>query len=270
MDSQSATAPRDEPTEQWRTLTAVVTGTRHRKHQQGCQDVLRTAVVDGRLLLVTLADGAGSARLGTLGAELASAAALRVIAQLRPASPGSPTTAAQNAAQVIRQSLAEARQALEREAQRQAVSLRELATTLLVAVATPDLVVAGQIGDGAVVWGKGTDEWHTLTRPASGEYLNETVFVTSESALAAAQIAQQQGPIRELALFSDGLQMLAMKLTAAEPHPPFFRPLFRWFRESHDPAGAAQTLDQWLRSPRVTERTDDDLSLCLAVCGPVA
>ncbi|MCP5515769.1 MAG: protein phosphatase 2C domain-containing protein [Verrucomicrobiales bacterium] len=250
----------------WRTVSAVVSGARHRLHQQACQDVLRTAVIDEHRLLVTLADGAGSAKYGGDGAELATAAALRRLAGYRPAStpPASASGPADDLPATIRQSLADARTAIEQEAARRKVAPRELATTLLVAVATADWIAAGQIGDGAVIWGEGADEWRTLTRPASGEYLNETVFVTSEGALATAQIVRQEGPVREVALFSDGLQMLALKLATAEPHAPFFRPLFRWHREARDPIAAARTLDQWLRSPRVTERTDDDLSLCLA------
>ena len=36
------------------------------------------------------------------------------------------------------------------------------------------------------------------------------------------------GPINGVALFSDGLQMLALKIPGGTPHPPFFTPLLNF------------------------------------------
>lgn len=251
---------------------------------------------------MALGDGAGSATSGGLGADLATRAALRAMAAhcadkqaraglveertvtpaggSRPTNPqpqpeltgtcrpgaltgrGSGQLPAAEAA--IRRAFGEARTALEREAAGRGGALRDLATTLLVCLATPEWIAAGQIGDGAVVLGEGDGAWRTLTKPASGEYLNETVFVTSDDALDRAQIATHKGPVRELAVFSDGLQMLALKLADTAPHAPFFRPLFNWLSKANDPFAAGRDLHVLLHSPRVTDRTDDDLSLCLA------
>lgn len=247
----------------WRTVSAVLAGERHRRQQAGCQDALRTAVVGDRWLLATLADGAGSAPLGAVGAELATAAALRQLAvglsQNRPEDrPPAPES-------LVRPALTAAREALEREAVSRRLPLRQFAATLLVAVATPDWILAGQIGDGAVVIGDGDGGWRALTRPAAGEYLNETVFLTSNGALERAQVALHPGALREVALFSDGLQMLALRLADGRPHTPFFRPLFGWLARAADSFVAGRELAAWLRSPKVAERTDDDLSLCLAL-----
>lgn len=249
----------------WHTATAVVSGVRHRRNQAACQDVLRTAVVDDQWLLVALADGAGSAPLGGLGADLATRGALATMAahcldKEARTQPSATETA-------IRKAFAEARGLLEREVAAREGALRDLATTLLVCLATPEWLVAGQVGDGAVVLGEGQGAWKTLTRPASGEYLNETVFLTSDDALDRAQVATHEGAVRELAVFSDGLQMLALKLADAAPHEPFFRPLFNWLSKANDPFAAGRELESLLRSPRVTDRTDDDLSLCLARWG---
>ncbi|MCB1125885.1 MAG: protein phosphatase 2C domain-containing protein [Verrucomicrobiae bacterium] len=246
----------------WHTATAVVSGVRHRRNQAACQDVLRTAVVDRKWLLVALADGAGSAPLGGLGADLATRSALGALAT--HCADRQARTQPVDTETAIRKGFAEARGVLEREAAGRAVTLRDLATTLLVCLATPDWIVAGQVGDGAVVLGEGEGAWRTLTRPASGEYLNETVFVTSEDALDRMQVAPHEGAVRELALFSDGLQMLALKLADAAPHEPFFRPLFSWLSRTTDPFTTGRELESLLRSPRVADRTDDDLSLCLA------
>ena len=64
-----------------------------------------------------------------------------------------------------------------------------------------------------------------------------------------------------VALLTDGLQSLALKLPAATPHAPFFRPLFQF---ASDPLKSGE-IAGWMASPKVAARTDDDLTLLLAV-----
>ena len=67
-----------------------------------------------------------------------------------------------------------------------------------------------------------------------------------------------------IAILSDGLQMLALKIPEYMPHAPFFSPLFRFVAEVTDETEAKEQLEAFLRSPRVRKRTDDDLTLLLA------
>lgn len=246
----------------WITATAVVAGIRHRRNQAACQDVLRTACIGPRRLLVALGDGAGSAARGGEGAELATGAALAHLAA--PVHLPTSQLRIEPGEAAVRGALAAARAAVLRRAEEQQRSPRDFATTLLVCVAEPDLVLAGQIGDGAIVTGAGDSKWGALTRPTAGEYLNETFFVSSEDALDRAQVTHAKGPVQELAVFSDGLQMLALGFAEGTPHAPFFKPLFGWLAAAGDPHQAGRDLTAFLHSPRVTDRTDDDLSLCLA------
>jgi hypothetical protein len=71
-------------------------------------------------------------------------------------------------------------------------------------------------------------------------------------------------PISRLAVMSDGLIRLALKMPAQEPHEPFFAPLFRFVEMITDPAEAEAQLAAFLSSERVNARTDDDKSLVLA------
>jgi hypothetical protein len=69
-------------------------------------------------------------------------------------------------------------------------------------------------------------------------------------------------------VMSDGLTRLALKRPNNEPHPPFFKPLFAFVESSassNDPAQANDALVEFLTSPRVCERTDDDKALVLAL-----
>lgn len=254
-------AQRARATRPWSVLAAAVRGTGHEKTGQPCQDAVAWRVVHG-VLLAAVADGAGSARLSEVGSETATRAALdHLEAAPELAGFGADEAAAR---QHLRAAFQAAREALNAEAEKRQARAGELATTLLVCVAGAEHVWAAQVGDGAVVYAGADGAWRVLTRPAAGEYLNETVFLTSEGALDRLQMASTPGAVRELALFSDGLQMLALKMPEAAPHAPFFRPLFEWFGHAGDAPTAREQLVAWLRSPRVAERTEDDLTLLLA------
>lgn len=142
-------------------------------------------------------------------------------------------------------------------------TLREFATTLLLAVVTPEWVAAVQVGDGAVVVEDGAGDLRTLTTPEHGEYLNETAFITSSDYLARAQYAVwRHDGLRSVALLTDGLELLALDLARNVPHAPFFRPLFAF---AAAPDSTEEELAAFLRSERVCARTDDDKTLVLAV-----
>jgi hypothetical protein len=61
--------------------------------------------------------------------------------------------------------------------------------------------------------------------------------------------------------------MLALKIPPGIPHAPFFSPLFQFVTDMTDAVVANEQLGTFLRSPRVTERADDDLTLFLAALG---
>ena len=211
---------------------------------------------------MAVADGAGSAKLGEVGSEIAVRAALDCLAGALKAP--APMADDAGAKAVLRSALEAALKCVVAEATARQAKPGDLATTLLVCAAFPDRLVGAQVGDGAVVFATGDGALRTLTRPAGGEYLNETVFLTSEGALGRAQFEVWAGRACQLALFSDGLQMLALKMPDATPHAPFFKPLFAWLDRVTEPAAAKGDLEALLRSPRVTDRTDDDLTLLLA------
>jgi hypothetical protein len=144
------------------------------------------------------------------------------------------------------------------------VAARDLACTLIAVVATPELIAVAQIGDGAAVAGDRAGNAIALTVPPCGEYINETIFLISPNAIETAQFQVLREKLRHLAVFSDGLQMLALKIPEGTPHGPFFAPLFRFSGEWKEEEDAKQQLESFLRSPRVCERTDDDLTLLLA------
>jgi Protein phosphatase 2C len=164
--------------------------------------------------------------------------------------------------EILISALRSARLRIEQIAEEENSLLRELASTLIVVVATTQIVAATQVGDGASVLFDGAGDLVTLTRPQPAEYINETTFLVSATYLEGAQLVIRKGIARNIAIISDGLQMLALKMPGGDPYAPFFKPLFRFVANAGE--DAPEQLAGFLRSQRVSERTDDDLTLLLA------
>lgn len=242
----------------WRVAAASVQGVSHLRADIPCQDAHHFALHGEGALVAAVADGAGSALRGEVGAEVAARAAIEFLAEA--ALPGAETCAWET---FLHETLKVARIAVEAQAGLREMPVRELATTLIVAVATADCVAVAQVGDGAAVI-ESEEGVLALTRPHLGEHANETTFLIAPEALDVAEIRVWQGRARHLALFSDGLQRLALKLPEGTAHAPFFGPLFRFVEQAEDLNAAHSRLEAFLRSPRITDRADDDLTLLLA------
>jgi hypothetical protein len=246
----------------WQVVGAAAAGTSHLRTGLPCQDAQGFLTLPNGLLLVALADGAGSAEFSDQGARRAVEEALRALAGGLEEAPLAPA----DWPDVLRQAFALARKAVLGLANGD--STRAYACTLTCAVASAQALAVGQIGDGAVVALDAEDALFTVTRLQRGEYANETHFLTQEDALDQLIVDLVERPLRGLAVMSDGLIRLALKLPSLEPHLPFFQPLFRFARASEPQA--AEQLAAFLESERVNARTDDDKSLVLAVLSRAA
>lgn len=253
----------------WQVLASSVVGTSHIKRGQGCQDAHYWRRVAPDILVSAVADGAGSASLADLGAKIAVERSVDFVCEILMLN--SPMNNLSNCPtddlgwqNLLLDALRSAQSVITQTAEKLEVELRELATTLILVIATPEIVIGGQVGDGASVIGDCHGQIISLTMPDSGEHINETTFLIEENALDHIKIKIWHGQVTNLAIFSDGLQMLALKMPMATPHEPFFQPLFKFLQQVTDIEEANKQLEGFLRSPKVTERADDDLTLLLA------
>jgi len=142
---------------------------------------------------------------------------------------------------------------------------RDYASTVLGTVAGNGLAIFFQIGDGAIVTAEGT-ECRTAFWPEQGEYANTTYFLTDAEYLSHLHISHAASP-DSIALFTDGLQNLALSLAQKSAHPGFFFPLFSALKESPEGllAGFPDQLAAFLSRESISARSDDDKTLVLAV-----
>ena len=152
-----------------------------------------------------------------------------------------------------------------RAAEEASLSPRDYACTFLGVVSTATQSVLVQVGDGGIVVDVGEGLVLPII-PMSGEYANMTYFVTDEDALSRVQVKLFLAPVHKLAVFTDGLQRLAINMAVQTPHEPFFTRFFAILAKASldDEERLQDELEAFLRSQPVEERTDDDRTLVLA------
>jgi hypothetical protein len=255
------------PPRRIRALRACVTGGGHVRAEVGCQDAVEYGIRDGHTLISVLADGAGSAAHAEVGAQVAVAAALQILSDLAhlEALTTNIDTHLEAVSGLLRQAAAEAREAVRREAEARNTPLRAFASTLIVIINLPCGTAVAHIGDGAVVVRDAAGQLLTLSAPERGEYANETSFLTNENALDTLRLSLFPGVVTHMAAFTDGIQGMALESRTWQPHSGFFTPLFHFVdRLAEEDSVGTEQLTAWLQSPKIMERTDDDMSLLLA------
>jgi len=243
----------------WKLIFASAAGTSHTERDLPCQDATHAQRVEtpaGMFLVLSCADGAGSAQFAEQGAAAASAAVVEAVA----------AALAQGASldeQLLRDGFAAAHRAVLAMADLLQAPPRELSSTLLLAVLGPDSCGFAQVGDGVIVYREQAELRHVFW-PDNGEYSNTTYFVSAPSYVDRLQCRLHPTAAAEVALMTDGLQNLALRLAEKAVHAPFFEPMFQSLRQCETTEQLVAPLQQFLNSPAVNARTDDDKTLMLA------
>jgi hypothetical protein len=250
----------------WRIVQASSPGTSHIDHGEVCQDECLAGVFDAPdgegYFLGLVSDGAGSAVHGGRGASITCEAGSVIIEQWVCES----TSLSKLTPEAVTSWVVAIRQRICQAAEADGLISRDFACTLLGAVVGTNTAAFFQVGDGAIVIGDG-DSFSPVFWPETGEYANMTYFVTDEDALVGhLRVEISLSPPEEVAMFSDGLQRLALVYESQTAYTPFFEPMFRTLRKADliTYNTLSEQLARFLSSPKVNERTDDDKTLVLA------
>jgi hypothetical protein len=245
----------------WKYASASVIGTSHSSSPESvCQDANRCLFLsDSGLLVCAVSDGAGSAARSDEGSRLACEIVVREAscASLQEVCERSFSISVLNAI----------RAALLAKSQEIGARFKDFACTLLVAILKDDSAAFWQIGDGAICFRlSGEESFHYAFWPAKGEYANITEFVTDENAADELQFDNCSLSIADLALFTDGLERLALDFALGEVHSRFLAPLFPYLRVGQPGYSEeiSSRMREFLSSARVNSHTDDDKTLILA------
>jgi len=246
----------------WKVIGQSVIGTSHTASGKGCEDACRYAITgsDNATLIFFISDGAGSASHAADAATLCVEAAVDFAAQHS----GGNETLDDEFLFRLAESLYDQ---LEHKATQLQVPRNEFSCTLLGGILYPDKAGFLQIGDGAIIRNDGNGHFTHIFWPHNGEYQNSTSFLIDDPNLSQLKTRIIDGSINEIAVFSDGLQLLALNNESETVHQPFFTSLFHPLRKAVDEEHIAilnKRLSEYLSGTTINSRTDDDKTLLLA------
>ena len=257
------------PANHWRVAHVSLTGPGHAQMNTPCQDYscfLTMPRLSPDTIIAATADGLGSAENSAIGSRItAQAACAHASHELwkhrhQHTDPDTLET-------ILNHAVLSARTSLQHYARRRQVPLPTLATTITLVIHTAQTLAAVQIGDGAAIVSTDASSYHTLLKPQRGEYANQTDAITNRRSLQNAQIAiaKPHYPLTSIALSTDGLLSVTMDAATHSPHTPFFRNMETWLRNHQGPRHPNTDLASILDQPSITQKTNDDISLILAV-----
>ncbi len=248
----------------WQFVAASVIGTSHDATGDDCQDRCLAQVEKFQdhppLLSIFVADGAGSAVRGREGAEMAVEVSAEFIARAYrlPEFVLNDNFAVETVRAV--------RDRIYAQAEKMGSTARDYACTFLCVLSSSQGTLVMQIGDGGIVLDVGRG-LQLFVAPMSGQYANMTYFVTDEDALDVLVAKVFPDRASKVAVFTDGIQRLALNMNINTPHEPFFEHFFKVLSTTtSEQEGQLQSaLINFLNSECVNQRTDDDKTLVLAV-----
>ena len=246
----------------WRYASGQSTGSSHEKLGKPCQDRMACATADAdATLIAVVADGAGTAELAHIGAEIA-VATVSSVAQLGV------RAGRDDYQDILREGAALARQRLvEAAAERKADAARSRLHACWPSSSRRSAAARCRSATASSSSASNRSRWRWVFWPQKGEYANTTFFLSDEKALANAEVAALPDEVQDVALMSDGLEPLAVQFATRTAHEPFFRtvlaPLHAATRQRRS-GGALDGPPTLLASPAVRSRTDDDASLVIA------
>jgi hypothetical protein len=247
---------------EWTWARAKCRGVSHIKTEVRCQDALTCLAPTPGSLVAVVCDGAGSAAFGGEGASLTCRTIARKAADHLRTKNELPDD------ELLWSWTDEVREKLSRASANLDVGRKSFAATLVATIVTPGSYVSLHIGDGGIVGrdvASGT--WKTVSWPEHGQYASTTYFITDEPEIRM-RVTRQERSFDALAIFSDGIERLALSFSKTEPHGPFFDSMFRAVGSSKAKGcdlDLSRKLAGFLDSPAINSRTDDDKSLILAV-----
>lgn len=247
----------------WTWAAACCRGVSHERAGLRVQDAIRCFSICTKtdVFVAIVSDGAGTAEYGGQGASLTCRTFERSIRNHFHERDELPTESEFGIW------LDDARDLIGAVASRRVLAPREFAATLICLITNGAEAVIAHIGDGcAVVRDVQSGAWVAPIWPDHGEYASTTFFVTDEPE-PRLRVARYCAPINAAAVFSDGLERLALQFTEQRPFEPFFNRIVSPVA-SCSTAGKSRALSEQLRaylsSSAINSRTDDDKSLILA------
>ncbi len=239
---------------EWKSICCAVQGRGHAKKNIPCQDKVARLNSNG-VQVIALADGAGSAALSHFGAECVVNRVSNFVAEKF-----FDLIAQTDGIKVKQEILSVALQSLTDATKIHDCTLKDLASTLLVAAVGDGKFFLAHLGDGVIGYLNDAG-LKTASVPDNGEFSNETVFVTSSDA--AAHMRIYKGALKTISgfiLMSDGSEQSLYNKRNKNLAPAVKRLMHRTCLV--DAEKLTPQLEDAIKSV-ILENTQDDCSLAI-------
>jgi hypothetical protein len=248
---------------QWRWAASSRIGTSHLKAGTRKQDAYTVKVPENDALCVIVSDGAGSSSHGGEGASLVCRMLSIVICNWIADHGGLPPD------DQLYEWLDLVRDRLALVAEKRELTKRQFASTLVALIVRGDDLLALQVGDSALVARK-AGQWDAICWPENGEFASTTYFVTDDPEPRLQIVRKAAGDYDAFAVFSDGIESIALHHANREPHARFFDPMIKPVDQASERGrlvALSAALGRYLDGPAICDRTDDDKTLVLVSRG---
>ncbi len=242
----------------WRWAVASRVGTSHQRTGTRKQDAYAVSVVSPDTIFLVVSDGAGSASHGGQGASLVCRC---LVSSVRAWFSRQATIPSDDH---VEGWIDDLRDNLAAIAHRRGLTRRDFAATLVMLVVTGTEILTVQIGDSALVARK-DGVWEALCWPESGEFASTTYFVTDDPEVRL-RVVRRPLEFDAFALFTDGLESLALEHATLKPYARFFDPMIKPVDLAEGNGrlrNLSAALGRYLDGQAICDRTDDDKTLIL-------
>jgi serine/threonine protein phosphatase PrpC len=249
----------------WRYAHASAIGAAHLAQNTVCQDRFSCRTIEtsgGEVLIAVIADGAGSTSDGQHGAQTACELFTEEVNSLLKSENASVKSLN---ADFGKRWINYFQQKIAAEAKTNGKIVRDYASTLIAAVVGKSAAAFYQVGDGAIVISDSgaAESYRFAIAQHETEYVNMTDFLTDAAAAERLRFALIEEEIEDLILFSDGIFPVAVNYQANQPHEPFLMPMIAPLRNGNA-NNLNEKLENFLQTPKINEKTDDDKTIILA------
>ena len=232
-------------------VAASVTGALHNHRKLPCQDYFKHAV--GKNLVAVVSDGAGSAKLGKIGAKIICSTICDLLKNADFA----------KAPMLIRQAIKLAREKLVLHRLNPSKSedgIADFAATLVGVVYRENKGMFFHIGDGAAIAVRSGYDDFIASRPENGNFSCETFFYTQQAWLENLRLTFFENASR-LFLMSDGVANFSFTADFREIEQGFVAPIDRFLADTQSKSKAVKALANTLNTPKAQRINSDDKTL---------
>ena len=232
-------------------VAASVTGALHNHRNLPCQDHFRH--VRGKNLVAVVSDGAGSARLGKIGAKVVCSTLCDLLKNANM--PDWP--------EVVRRAVALSREKLVLHRLNSAKSesgITDFAATIVGVVCRGGKGMFFHIGDGAAIAVRSGYEDFVASRPENGNFSCETYFYTQQEWSENLRLTWFDNA-STLFLMSDGVACFSFSADWQRIEQGFIRPIDKFLEEAQNKPKAVKALANTLNTPKAQRINSDDKTL---------